>query len=107
MPDGTGEPAGDANLGERAVALGELKRMVIGEHEYVRPETDALRARRETPEGGELIPLHRPTTLKLRSRQRDVLAARQMVIAKTVGGDSGQILDRSFVGPRGAGRHDR
>ena len=81
---------------------------MVGKDEHVRRETDALGAGREVPEGGERIPVHRPTAVELGSRQRDVLAAREVVVAETVGGlgDPGQILDRSVVGPLGAGRHD-
>ncbi len=106
-PDSEDHPA-VAHPVEGAVPLGDLQRMVVGEDEHVRREPDALGASREVPEGGERIPVHRSAAGELGSRQRDVLAAREVVVAEAVSrlGDSGQILDRPIVGPPGARRHD-
>ena len=81
---------------QRAVALGDLERVVIREHQHVGRQPDVLGARGQVAEGGQWIPVARSAPLELGCRQRDVLAAREVVVAETVCGlgDLRDVIDR-------------
>ncbi|MDQ1532674.1 MAG: hypothetical protein QOF28_435, partial [Actinomycetota bacterium] len=70
---------------EGAVPLRDLERMVIAEDEHVGRETNRLGARGDETERRQRIPI--PTTARLGhvDRDRDVFAAREMVISEAFG----------------------
>ena len=80
---------------QRAVALGQLEGMVVGEHEHIGRELDVGGARGEVAEGGERVPVARATAIELRGGQGDVLTARHVVVAEPIGGlgDARDVVD--------------
>ena len=70
---------------ERAVPLRDLERMVVAEDEHVGREANRLGVRRDEPERRQRIPI--PTTASFRhvDRDRDVFAAREVVVAEPLG----------------------
>ena len=93
--DAEDEPA-VADLVQRAVALGDLERVVIGEHQHVGGQPDPLGAGGQVAERGQRIPVAGPAAVPLGRGQGDVLAAGEVVVAEPVCGlgDLGQVLDR-------------
>ena len=102
-----------ADLVQGAVALGDLERMVIAEHQHVGGQPNSLRARGQVAEGRQRIPVADAAPVPLGRGQRDVLAAGQVVIAEPIGGlgDMGQVLDGGVLLPVAAApgehRHHR
>ena len=70
---------------ERAVALGDRERVVVAEHEHVRGEADRLGVRAERTERRERVVVAAAAHLGDVDRNRDVLAARAVVVAEPVG----------------------
>ena len=71
---------------ERAVALGDLERVVVAEHEHVRLEADERRAGREVAERRQRVVVARTAPSgDLARGHGDVLAAREVVVAEPVG----------------------
>ncbi len=99
--DAEDEPsAGDAV--ERAVALGDRQRVVVAEDEHVRGEPDGGGAGGDVAEHRERVPVGGAARLDHLGRQRDVLAAREVVVAEPLGldGDAGDLLDARRLLPR-------
>src|SRR5262249_37146512 len=74
-----------AHAVELAVALRQLERVVIREHEHPRHEPDRRRAGGEEAEGGERVPVRGAAPADLALGNADVLRTRAEVESQTIG----------------------
>ena len=76
---------------------------MIAEDEHVRGEPDRGRASGDVAERRERVPVRGATGLRHRSRERDVLAARDVVVAEPLrlDGDAGDLGDARRLLPLG------
>src|SRR5581483_7297773 len=86
---------------ERPVALHDLERVVVAEHEDVGREPDAPGDRGDVPERHRRIPVAPAAPRRRRSRDRDVVRRRQVEVAQAIGGarDRGELVDRRIALP--------
>jgi hypothetical protein len=90
LPQGADAEAEDqpavAEPVERPVTLRYAQRMVVAEDQHVRGQPDPLRLGGQERQRGQRIPVRAAAASGRRGRDHDVLAARQVVIAKAVRG---------------------
>ena len=88
---------------EGAVALGDLQRVVIPEHQHCGDQPKASGVRGEETQRGQRIPIRDAPPVRLLHRDSDVFGAGQMVEAVLVGraGNAREFVGAGALFPRG------